>query len=118
MIASWGGLLDSMAARTGDYAEAGVETEIRQLRSLARYADDGALKPIRRGEEFGADSEMRLRQYKRLIDASTERGHRAGVGQPQGFAGNPSRLRLRQVRQASRDDCVVRHQRRAVREDW
>ena len=63
-----------MAARTRDYAEAGVETEIRQLRSLAKYADDGALKPIRRGEEFGADSEMRQRQYKRLIDATTERG--------------------------------------------
>ena len=74
MIVSWGGLLDSMAARTRDYAEAGVETEIRQLRSLAKYADDGALKPIRRGEEFGADSEMRQRQYKRLVDASTERG--------------------------------------------
>ena len=33
MIVSWGGLLDSMAARTRDYAEAGVETEIRQLRA-------------------------------------------------------------------------------------
>ena len=74
MIVSWGGLLDSMAARTRDYAEAGIDTEIRQLRSLAKYADSGALKPIRRGEEFGADSEMRLRQYKRLIDAATERG--------------------------------------------
>ena len=49
MIVSWGGLLDSMAA-------------------------DGALKPIRRGEEFGADSERRQRDYKRLVDASTERG--------------------------------------------
>ena len=74
MIVSWGSLLDSMAARSRDYAEDGVETEIRQLRSLATYADAGAFKPIRRGEEFGADSEMRLRQYKRLIDASTERG--------------------------------------------
>ena len=74
MIASWGGLLDSMAARTSDYGESGVETEIRQLRSLAKYADEGAFKPIRRGEEFGADSEVRKRQYKRLIDAATERG--------------------------------------------
>ncbi len=73
MIVSWGGLLDSMAARTGDYAEAGVETEIRQLRSLAKYADYRAFKPIRRGDEFD-DSEMRQRQYKRLIDAATERG--------------------------------------------
>ena len=74
MIVSWGGLLDSMAARCVEYDEAGVGTEIRQLRSLAKYADAGAFKPIRRGEEFGADSEVRLRQYKRLIDAVTERG--------------------------------------------
>ena len=74
MIVSWGGLLDSMAARSRDYAEAGVETEIRQLRSLAKYADAGAFKPIGRDEKSGLDSEMRLRQYKRLVDASTERG--------------------------------------------
>ena len=49
MIVSWGGLLDSMAARSRDYAEAGVETEIRQLRSLAKYADAGAFKPVRPG---------------------------------------------------------------------
>ena len=74
MIASWGGLLDSMAARSRDDGELGVETEIRQLRSLAKHADTGALKPVRRGEEFGVDSEARLRLYKRLIDAATERG--------------------------------------------
>ena len=74
MIASWGGLLDSMAARATDYDEPSVGAEIRQLRSLAKYADAGAFKPIHRGEEFGADSEVRLRQYKRLIDAVTERG--------------------------------------------
>ncbi len=74
MLASWGGLLDSMAARTRDYSESGVENEIRQLRSLAKFADAGAFKPIRRGEEFGADAEVRQRQYKRLIDTATERG--------------------------------------------
>ena len=74
MIASWGGLLDSMAARATDYDEPSVGAEIRQLRSLAKYADAGAFKPIPRGEEFGADSEVRMRQYKRLIDAATERG--------------------------------------------
>ena len=74
LIASWGSLLDSMAARTRDFGESGVETEIRQLRSLAKYADTGAFKPIRRGEEFGAEAEVRQRQYKRLIDAATERG--------------------------------------------
>ena len=74
MIVSWGSLLDSMAARSSDYAEAGVETEIRQLRSLATYADAGAFKPIGRDEKSGLESEIRLRQYKRLVDASTERG--------------------------------------------
>ena len=74
IIVSWGGLLDSMAARATDYAESDVATEIRQLRSLAKYADAGAFKPIHRGDEFGADSELRMRQYKRLIDAATERG--------------------------------------------
>ncbi len=74
MMVSWGGFLDSMAARTRDYDESGVETEIRQLRSPAKYADAGAFKPIHQGEELGADSEVRQRQYKRLIDAATERG--------------------------------------------
>ena len=74
MIVSWGGLLDSMAARIRDYGEVGVETEIRQLRSLAKYADEGAFSPITQGEEFGEDSEVRKRQYQRLVDAATERG--------------------------------------------
>ena len=74
MVASWGGLLDSMAARSRDNDESGVDAEIRQLRSLAKYADTGAIKPIIRGEEFGGDSEERQRQYKRLVDDATERG--------------------------------------------
>ena len=74
MIMSWGGLLDSMATRSRDQEEPRVEPEIRQLRSLAEFADAGAFKPIRRGEEFGEDAEVRKRQYKRLIDAATERG--------------------------------------------
>lgn len=78
MLVSWGGVLDSMAARSRDYDEAGVETEIRQLRSLAKYADEGALRPIRRGEEFGADSEAHKRLYRRLIDAATERAIEQG----------------------------------------
>ena len=78
MVASWGGLLDSMAARTGDYSESRFETEIRQLRSLAKYADSGAFKPIGKGEAFGGDAEARLRLYQDLIDTSTERGVELG----------------------------------------
>ena len=77
MVVSWGGLLDSMAARSrDDGTQPHIEAEIRQLRSLAKFADAGAIKPISKGEEFGADSEARMRQYKRLIDAATERGIR------------------------------------------
>ena len=66
--------MDSIAARTRDFAEVGIENEIRQLRSLAKYADNGALKPIVGGEVFGAESEDRNRLFKRLINAATERG--------------------------------------------
>ena len=74
MIISWGGLLDSMAARSQDQDDPAVVSEIRQLRSLAEFANAGAFKPIRQGEEFGEDSEVRKRQYKRLVDAATEIG--------------------------------------------
>ena len=73
MVVSWGSLLDTMAARSSDSGESGAATEIRQLRSLARYADEGAFKPIPRGDEPG-DSEIRLRQYRRLVDAATAEG--------------------------------------------
>ena len=85
MIVSWGGLLDGMAARSRDDGEPGVENEIRQLRSLAKHADAGAFKPIRHGEEFGADSEARLRQFRRLIDAATERGIQQGWASRKGL---------------------------------
>lgn len=89
MIASWGGLLDSMAARAADNDESGVGGEIRLLRSLAKYADEGAFKPIHKGEEFGADSEIRLRQYRRLIDAATEMGIEQGWANRKGLNRTP-----------------------------
>ena len=91
MVVSWGGLLDSMAARTRDYAESGVETEIRQLRSLAKYADVGVVKPIPQGKDFDPDSEMRQRQYKRLIDAATERGMEQDWASRKGLRATPRR---------------------------
>lgn len=89
MIVSWGSLLDSMAARSRDYDERGVETEIRQLRSLAKYADNGALKPITNGADFANDSEKLLRTYKRLIDAATERGIRQEWADRKGLRATP-----------------------------
>ena len=90
MVVSWGGLLDSMAARSrDDGSQPHIEAEIRQLRSLAKFADAGAIKPISKGEEFGADSEARKRQYKRLIDAATERGIRQGWVDRKGLRATP-----------------------------
>lgn len=74
MVVSWGSLLDAMSARSSDSDEPRAVTQIRQLRSLARYADKGAFKPIPPGKESGMDSEIRLRQYRRLVDAATEEG--------------------------------------------
>ena len=73
MVVSWESLLDAMAARTGDSGERGAVTQIRQLRSLARYADKGAFKPIPHGND-SIMSEQRLREYRRLVDAATEEG--------------------------------------------
>ena len=80
MIISWGGLLDSMAARSHDRDDPAVGSEIRQLRSLAEFADAGAFKPIRRGEEFEGDSELRKRQYRRLVDAADRKRYRTRMG--------------------------------------
>ena len=119
MIVSWGSLLDSMAARSRDEGdEPGVEAEIRQLRSLAKYAEAGAIKPIHKGEEFGEDSELHKRQYKRLIDAATERGIRQGWADRKGLRANPAKLRLRKVYQASRKYCMVRRECQSVRKNW
>ena len=74
MVVSWGSLLDAMAARSSDSGEPRAVTQIRQLRSLARYADEGAFKPVPAGNESGSDSGIRLRQYRRLVDAATEEG--------------------------------------------
>ena len=72
MIVSWGGLLDSMAARSSDYGESGIENEIRQLRSLAKYAETRAVEPI--GDKDDWDKIERKRLFQRLIDDATERG--------------------------------------------
>ena len=89
MIVSWGSLLDSMAARSRESEEPGVETEIRQLRSLAKYADNGALKPISDGAEAANDSDRLLRTYRRLIDSATERGISQGWADRKGLRATP-----------------------------
>ncbi len=73
MVVSWGGLLDAMAAPSSDNDEIGVESENRQLRSLAKHADSGRFPPITKCEP-PVPGHVRLRQYKGLVDAATERG--------------------------------------------
>lgn len=73
MVVSWDGLLDAMAARSRDGGEIGVETEIRQLRSLAKYANSGRFIPFQDKEPL-VPGQGRLRQYRGLVDAATERG--------------------------------------------
>ncbi len=91
MLVSWGGLLDSMAARATDYGESGVDTEIRQLRSLAKYADNGEFTPLRDGEKFGSEAESarRQRDLERLIDDATERGVAEGWASKKGLNRTP-----------------------------
>ena len=52
LLVSWTGLLDRMSARTRDEQDA--EADIRQLRGLADFAEEGRYRPLRdTGEEFG-----------------------------------------------------------------
>lgn len=90
MLVSWTGLLDSMAARSGDADDpAGIGVEIRQLRSLARYADKGVFKPLRHDEKSDEDSERRKSDYRRLITDATERGVKQGWASRKGMRVTP-----------------------------
>ena len=89
MIVSWGGLLDGMAARTRDDRETGFENEIRQLRSLAKYAYTGTIEPIAQDEKIGVDSENRIRQFNQLIDEATAKGIEQGWVDRKGLRATP-----------------------------
>ena len=81
MVVGWGSLLDAMAARSSDRGEPGPLTQIRQLRSLARYADEPT------DNESGVDT--RLREYRRLVDAATEEGVSQGWADCKGLRVTP-----------------------------
>lgn len=49
-------------------------SEMRPLRNLAELPDAHAFKPIRRNEEFEADSELCRRRWGRLVRAPAQRG--------------------------------------------
>ncbi len=87
LLVSWTGLLDRMSARTRD--EQGAEEDIRQLRGLAEFAEEGRFRPIRdTREDFGPDS-RHMRDMKRMIDAATERGVNDGWASRKGLNRTP-----------------------------
>ena len=87
LLVSWTGLLDRMSARTRDEQDA--EADIRQLRGLADFAEEGQFRPIRdTREDFGPDS-RHMRDMKRTIDAATERGVADGWASRRGLNRTP-----------------------------
>jgi len=84
MVVTWEGMLDAMAARSGDSNEPGARTQIRQLRSLAQQAGVQGPVPIPSGTE-SVMSEQRLHQYRSLVDSATEEGIKQGWADRKGL---------------------------------
>ena len=84
LLVSWTGLLDRMSARTRDEQDA--ESDIRQLRGLADFAEDGdgPRRPIRDTRD-----PRHMRDMKRIIDAATERGIADGWASRRGLNRTP-----------------------------
>ena len=90
MVVSWTGLLDSMAARSWDAEEpASIGGEIRQLRTLSKYASAGTFQPIRQGKELGDDPDALRNQLKMLIDDATNRAVEQGWASKKGLRATP-----------------------------
>ena len=86
LLVSWTGLLDRMSARTRDEPDA--EADIRQLRGLADFAEEGRFRPPNARDDFGPDS-RHMRDMKRIIDAATERGIADGWASRKGLNRTP-----------------------------
>ena len=86
LLVSWTGLLDRMSARTRDEQDA--EADIRQLRGLADFAEEGRFRPPNARDDFGPDS-RHMRDMKRIIDAATERGIADGWASRKGLNRTP-----------------------------
>lgn len=67
LLVNWTGLRERMSARTRDEEDA--DADIRQLRGLADFAEEGQFRPIRDTPEA-----PHMRDMQRTIDAATERG--------------------------------------------
>ena len=83
LLVSWTGLLDRMSARVTDEQDA--VADIRQLRGLADFAEEGRFRPIEDSdEEFRPDSRY-IRHLERIIDDATECGIEEGWGSKKGL---------------------------------
>ena len=82
LLVSWTGLLDRMSARTRDEEDA--DADIRQLRGLADFAEEGRFRPIRNTPEAPHMGDM-----QRTIDAATERGVTDGWASRKGLNRTP-----------------------------
>ena len=88
MLVSWTGLLDRMSARTSDEQDA--VADIRQLRGLAEFAEEGRFRlPSRDTPEDLAPDSRHMRDMKRIIDAATERGIKDGWASRKGLNRTP-----------------------------
>ena len=91
ILISWIRLLDSMAALAGD---AGVESDIRQLRGLALRQDTAAFLPLH-ADELGPELVRRMRNFRRVAEAAIDNGHEQGLierGRPSQWFGGRGRF--------------------------
>ena len=75
LLISWVRLVDSMSALAGD---AGVESDIRQLRGLALRQDTAAFLPLH-ASELGPESVFRMYGFWRVAIAAINKGREQGV---------------------------------------
>ena len=75
MLISWIRLLDSMSALAGN---AGVESDIRQLRGLALSQDTSAFLPLH-ADELGPESVRRMNSFWRVAEAAINKGSDQGL---------------------------------------
>ena len=104
LLVSWTGLLDRMSARTRDEQDA--EADIRQLRGLADFAEEGRFRPPNTRDDIGPDS-RHMRDMKRIIDAANRTGNCGRMGVSKGLKPHSAFVRLRSVLEARRSCRVV-----------
>ena len=83
LLVSWTGLLDRMSARVTDEQDA--VADIRQLRGLADFAEEGRFRPIEDSDEELRPDSRYIRHLEQIIDDATECGIEEGWGSKKGL---------------------------------